>query len=58
MIAIIVVYRRKIVGWGISNTMNAQWFKNVLEKAIVAHLKQETVNSDQCSQYTSAKWTQ
>jgi putative transposase len=56
MTAIIDVYSRKIVGWGISNTMSAQWCKNVLEEAIRTHGKPEIVNSDQGSQYTSALW--
>jgi putative transposase len=30
MTAIIDVYSRKVVGWGISNSMSAQWCKNVL----------------------------
>jgi putative transposase len=58
MTAIIDVYSRKIVGWGISNTMSAQWCKNVLEEAIAIHGKPEIINSDQGSQYTSALWTQ
>ena len=58
MTAIIDVYSRKIVGWGISNSMSAQWCKNVLEDAIATHGKPEIVNSDQGSQYTSAMWTQ
>jgi putative transposase len=58
MSAIIDVYSRKIVGWSISNTMSAQWCKNVLEEAIRRHGKPEIVNSDQGSQYTSALWTQ
>lgn len=32
--AIIDVYSRKIVGWGVSNSLTAQWCKNVLEDAI------------------------
>ena len=58
MTAIIDVYSRKIVGWGISNTMSAQWCRNVLEDAIARHGKPEIVNSDQGCQYTSALWTQ
>lgn len=56
--AIIDVYSRKIVGWGISNTLEAQWCKQVLEDAIKSHGKPEIINSDQGSQYTSALWTQ
>jgi putative transposase len=58
MSVIIDVYSRKIVGWGISNTMSAQWCKNVMEDAIQSHGKPEIVNSDQGSQFTSALWTQ
>jgi putative transposase len=58
MTAIIDVYSRKIVGWGISNYMSAQWCKNVLEHAIEKHGKPEIINSDQGSQNTSALWTQ
>lgn len=56
--AIIDVYSRKIVGWSISNTMTADWCKQVLEDAIAVHGKPKIVNSDQGSQYTSALWTQ
>ncbi|HVY73996.1 MAG TPA: IS3 family transposase [Puia sp.] len=58
LMAIIDVYSRKIVGWGISNPLNAQWCKNVLEEAMATHGKPEIVNSDTGSQYTSALWTQ
>jgi putative transposase len=56
--AIIDVYSRKIVGWGISNSLTAQWCKNVLEDAITQNGKPAIVNSDQGTQYTSALWTQ
>ena len=56
--AIIDVYSRKIVGWGISNSLAAQWCKNVLQEAISKYGKPEIINSDQGTQYTSALWTQ
>jgi putative transposase len=56
--AIIDVYSRKIVGWGISNSLSAHWCKNVLEEAIANYGKPEIINSDQGTQYTSALWTQ
>jgi putative transposase len=56
--AVIDVYSRKIVGWGISNSLEARWCKQVLEGAIKRHGKPGIVNSDQGSQYTSALWTQ
>ena len=58
MTAIIDVYSRKIVGWGISNSLSAQWCKNVLEEAIARYGQPEIINSDQGTQYTSALWTQ
>jgi putative transposase len=58
MTAILDVYSRKIMGWGISNSMSAQWCKNVLQDAIERHGKPEILNSDQGCQYTSALWTQ
>lgn len=58
MTAIIDVYSRKIVGWGISNSMSAQWCKTVLEDAVATHGTPEIINTDQGSQYTCALWTQ
>lgn len=58
MTAIIDVYSRKIVGWGISNSLAASWCKEVLEDAIATHGKPAIINSDQGTQYTSALWTQ
>jgi len=55
--AVIDVYSRKIMGWGISNSLEARWCKQVLEGAIKRHGKPGIVNSDQGSQYTSALWT-
>lgn len=56
--AIIDLYSRKIVGWGLSNTLTAEWCKLVLQAAIAMHGKPGIVNSDQGTQYTSALWTQ
>jgi putative transposase len=57
MAAFIDVYSRKIVGWGISNSMSKQWCLDVLQDAIARHGKPEIINSDQGSQYTSFAWT-
>ena len=54
--AIIDVYSRKILAWGISNSMDAKWCKGVLDEAIEEYGLPEIVNSDQGSQYTSALW--
>lgn len=56
--AIMDVYSRKILSWGISNSMDTQWCKNVLQDAIDQYGTPEILNSDQGSQYTSAMWTQ
>lgn len=56
--AIIDVYSRKILSWGISNSMDAKWCKGVLDDAIEQYGLPEIVNSDQGSQYTSALWTE
>lgn len=56
--AIMDVYSRKILSWGISNSMDAQWCKSVLDDAIDRYGIPEIINTDQGSQYTSALWTQ
>ena len=57
MTAYIDVYSRKIMGWGISNSMSKQWCMDVLEAAITENGVPEIINSDQGSQYTSPSWT-
>jgi putative transposase len=54
--AIIDVYSRYIVGWGISNTLEAEASLSVLKQAIKDHGKPEIINSDQGSQFTSEQW--
>src|SRR5690606_31518067 len=54
MFAIIDVYSRKIMGWGISNTMSAEWCRDVMQDAIAKHGKPEIFNTDQGSQFTSS----
>jgi putative transposase len=56
--AVMDVYSRKILAWGISNSMDASWCLEVLKQAITRYGKPEIINSDQGSQYTSALWTQ
>lgn len=58
MTAIMDVYSRKILSWGISNSMDATWCKGILQDAIDTYGTPEIINSDQGSQYTSALWTQ
>lgn len=54
--AFIDVYSRRIMGWGISNSMSKKWILEVLKDAIERNGKPEIINSDQGSQYTSFAW--
>ena len=56
--AIIDVYSRYIVGWDISNTLEAENSLKVLRMAIAEYGKPEIVNSDQGSQFTCSGWTE
>ena len=54
--AIIDIYSRFVVGWGISNSLDAENVLDVLNKAISQHGKPEIINSDQGSQFTCKDW--
>lgn len=54
--AIIDVYSRYIVGWDISNSLDAKNVLEVLKKAIAINGKPEIINSDQGSQFTNKLW--
>ena len=56
--AIIDVYSRYIVGWDISNSLDAENSLKVLRKAISDHGKPDIVNSDQGSQFTCPLWVE
>jgi putative transposase len=56
--AIIDVYSRYIVGWGLSNTLEAEASLSVLKQAIKDHGKPEIINSDQGSQFTCEQWVE
>lgn len=53
LFAIIDVHTRYVVGWGVSNSMTAQWCVSIIEQAITTHGKPKIINSDQGSQFTS-----
>lgn len=55
--AIIDIYSRYVVGWSVSNSMDAQWCKETLQEAIRVHGKPDIVNTDQGSQFTSEVFT-
>ncbi len=53
LVAIMDVYSRLIVGWSLSNTMEAEWVVNTLKTAVSGYGKPEIINSDQGTQFTS-----
>lgn len=54
--AIIDVYTRYIVGWGLYSTLESENAIEVLERAVALHGCPEILNSDQGSQYTCKEW--
>jgi putative transposase len=56
--AFIDVYSRKIMSYGISNTMTTKWCLEVLEDGIQRYGTPEIINSDQGAQYTSLAWNE
>jgi putative transposase len=57
MMAIIDLYSRKILSWGISNTQNSAFCIELLSNALRKYGKPEIFNTDQGSQYTSKAFT-
>lgn len=56
--AIIDIYSRFVVGWNLSNNLEADNCLQVLKDAIEKYGAPEIINSDQGSQFTSALWTE
>jgi putative transposase len=56
LFAIIDLFSRYVVGWDISNNMEAEWCADVLQQAREEHGDPEILNSDQGSQFTSDIW--
>ena len=56
--AIIDVYSRYIVGWGLFNTLDAENTLGVLKEAITLFRNPEIINSDQGSQFTCSRWVE
>lgn len=54
--AIIDLWSRYIVGWSVSNTMEAEWVCSVVRDAVALHGKPQIINSDQGSQFTSDEY--
>jgi putative transposase len=57
LVAIIDVYSRYVVGWSVSNSMDAIWCKETLQEAIKTHGKPEIINTDQGSQFTAEEFS-
>lgn len=55
--AIIDVYSRFVVGWGLSNSLNAKGTHEVYYAAIKEYGKPEIINSDQGIQFTCKEWS-
>jgi putative transposase len=53
---IIDVYSRKILGWSVSNSMDAQWVCKCVQDTINQFGSPEIINSDQGSQFTSEEY--
>jgi putative transposase len=51
--AVIDLYTRYVVNWSVSNTMTAEWCKQVAEEAMEKYGNPEIFNTDQGSQFTS-----
>ena len=47
-----------MVGWSVSNSMDAQWCKETLGQAIRIHGKPGIINSDQGSQFSSTVFSE
>ena len=58
LMAIIDHESRYVLDWGISNTLEADFCRDVLVKALGKHPQPEIVNTDQGCQFTSAVFTQ
>jgi len=56
LVAIMDVHSRYILGWSLSNTMEAEWVVEVLKATVLRHGKPEIINSDQGSQFTSDEY--
>jgi putative transposase len=54
--AIIDLYSRFVVGWGISNSLGAESVLEVFKEAISVYGKPEIINSDQGCQFTCKEW--
>lgn len=57
LMAVMDLYSRKVIHWGLSNTMDAAWCTSVLKEALQKGSKPKIFNTDQGSQFTSDLFT-
>jgi putative transposase len=55
--AVIDLHTRFVLNWSVSNTMTADWCRQVVDEAIQQHGCPEIFNTDQGSQFTSETFT-
>lgn len=55
--AVIDLYSRYVLKWSLSNTMHAEWCRDLIALAISEYGKPEIVNTDQGVQYTSLEFS-
>ncbi|MEM9487039.1 MAG: IS3 family transposase [Cyanobacteria bacterium P01_F01_bin.116] len=55
--AVIDLYSRYVLNWSVSNTMEAQWCREMIAQAIEQYGKPQIINTDQGSQYTSTEFS-
>ena len=56
--AVIDLFSRYVLNWSLSNTMEAEWCRRMIEDAILIYDAPEILNTDQGSQYTSDEFSQ
>lgn len=56
LFAIIDLFSRYIINWGLSNTMTADWCVSIIKEGILLNGKPEIFNTDQGSQFTSEEY--
>lgn len=54
--AVIDVYSRYLIGWQLSNSLEAETQTELINELVETYGKPEIINSDQGSQYTSQQW--
>ena len=56
LFAIVDWYSRKIIAWELSNTLDAEFCRRCLKRALLLHGSPEIMNTDQGCHFTSDKW--